>query len=341
VTAKNQRAKLIDVARLAGVSPGTVSNTLHGKRFVEPATRQRVEAAIQQLNYLPNSKASQLRSGSTHSIALLSSVPPSIAAGASKLGFMMEIAINAAQIALEKQHALVLVPPGQLSIATCSFDAAILIEPEANDPLLATLQRSAIPVVTIGRDPESSSVPWVELHSAYTAQILLEHLVEEGATYCALIRGETTRTSSQETEEVYRQWCQGKHPPVIYTLDEKEGEQAGYRAAEDLLTSHPNVDAILVLIDTFATGVVKALLDNDIAIPQRIRIVTRYDGIRARESRPAITAVNMHLDIISQQAVSLLLESMTGQPEYQHPEVLPELVIRNSSHQNERKGLVD
>ncbi|EEM6358766.1 LacI family DNA-binding transcriptional regulator, partial [Salmonella enterica subsp. enterica serovar Enteritidis] len=87
-----KRAKLIDVARHAGVSPGTVSNALHNTRFVEPQTRRRIEEAIVALNYTPNIRARQLRTGKTNTIALLSSVPLAIASGASRLGFMMEVA---------------------------------------------------------------------------------------------------------------------------------------------------------------------------------------------------------------------------------------------------------
>ncbi|WP_234696409.1 LacI family DNA-binding transcriptional regulator, partial [Salmonella enterica] len=80
-----KRAKLIDVARHAGVSPGTVSNALHNTRFVEPQTRRRIEEAIAALNYTPNIRARQLRTGKTNTIALLSSVPLAIASGGTRI----------------------------------------------------------------------------------------------------------------------------------------------------------------------------------------------------------------------------------------------------------------
>ncbi len=89
-------------------------NALHNTRFVEPQTRRRIEEAIVALNYTPNIRARQLRTGKTNTIALLSSVPLAIASGASRLGFMMEVALTSAMMALEKQHALILVPPGQI-----------------------------------------------------------------------------------------------------------------------------------------------------------------------------------------------------------------------------------
>ncbi len=49
--------------------------------------------------------------------------------------------------------------------------------------------------------------------------------------------------------------------------------------------AHPDVDGVLVLIDTFASGAVPFQGRKDIAIPEQMRVVTRYDGIRARSSR--------------------------------------------------------
>lgn len=80
-------------------------------------------------------------------------------------------------MALEKQHALILVPPGANPLDAVSFDAALLIEPAENDPQLQALAQAGIPCVTIGRTPGTDTpVPWVELHSAATAQLLLTHL---------------------------------------------------------------------------------------------------------------------------------------------------------------------
>lgn len=329
-----KRAKLIDVARHAGVSPGTVSNALHNTRFVEPETRRRIEEAIKALNYTPNIRARQLRTGKTNTIALLSSLPQTIASGASRLGFMMEVALTSATMALDKQHALILVPPGANPLDAVSFDAAILIEPAADDPQLKALAQAGIPCVTIGRTPDSDTpAPWVELHSAATAQRLLAHLADSGTRQCVLFVGNTRRTSTLETEATYREWCQGKQEPVIYYLNEHEGESAGYQAARQLRQEHPDVDGALVLIDTFASGAVRAFQEMAVAIPQQMRLATRYDGIRARESLPPLTAVNMHLDEVARQAITLLFDVLAGNTVSHSEGVMPELVVRASTRQ--------
>ncbi|MBJ4545116.1 substrate-binding domain-containing protein, partial [Salmonella enterica subsp. enterica serovar Typhimurium] len=129
----------------------------------------------------------------------------------------------------------------------------------------------------------------------------------------------------------YQRWCAGRQAPVVYSLNESEGENAGYQAAQQLLQAHPDVDGVLVLIDTFASGAVRAFQEQAVAIPERMRVVTRYDGIRARESLPPLTAVNMHLDEVARQAITLLFAVLSGEKISYSDGIMPELVVRAST----------
>lgn len=105
-------------------------------------------------------------------------------------------------------------PPGANPLDAVSFDAAILIEPAENDPQLQALAQAGIPCVTIGRTPGTDTpVPWVELHSAATAQLLLTHLEASGASKCALFVGNTRRTSVLESEAAYQRCARDARPP--------------------------------------------------------------------------------------------------------------------------------
>ncbi len=138
------------MARKAGVSPGTVSNALTGARRVDDQTRARINAAIAELNYVPNLSARNVRTGRVNSIAVLSSMPSAVSAGPSRLGFMMEIAASAAIAAIEHNIALILVPPlpdPERTLRNIPFDGALLIEPARDDPFLELLRRRGTPVV--------------------------------------------------------------------------------------------------------------------------------------------------------------------------------------------------
>ncbi len=309
-----RRATVGDVARLAGVSPGTVSNTINGTRKVDETTRARVEAAIAELGYVPNIGARQFRTGRPSTIAVISSMPAAIAAGPSRLGFMMEIAASAAISALEQNVALVLVPPvpePAKALRNVAFDGALLVEPAADDPFFDILEGRGVPVVGIGEPPASRAIPYVDLNYRETADLLVRHLHEAGAAHFPLMLGASARRSYEVMEEVYRTHAAvAGMTPTVLRVPEELGEEGAEKALTDLLAARPEIDGILVPVDTLASGVITALRAAGLDSVNGERVATRYDGIRAREER--LTAVNLHLDVVAGLATRRLFEELTG-----------------------------
>ncbi|SAK99891.1 LacI family transcriptional regulator [Caballeronia fortuita] len=335
-TPPRQRPTIADVARAAGVSTTTVSHALNEKGYVDPQTRERVKAAARALGYRPSVRAQRLRTGEAHTIALISSMPFEIAGGASRLGFLMEVAAVAAAAALTRGLALVLVPPvmaGRLPLEQLDIDGAIVIEPTADDANVAHLQERGLPVVCLGRQTGNDAVPYVDIHSSATTSLLLDHLRERGSGHIALLVGAQQRNSYVEARATYERFCEAHGmTPVIATADESGGEDAGRAACADLLRAHPQVDGLCALVDAFAVGAVDAIAQAGKRVPHDIKVVTRYDGTRARSCRPPLTAVDLHLDDMASQAVDLLFAHLGGAGGAQSVSpALPELVIRESS----------
>lgn len=331
------RPRIVDVAKAAKVSPATVSNVLNESRHVDAATRDRVIAAVARLGYTPDLRAQRLRTGQVATIAILSSMPFAVAAGPSRLGFLMEVAAVAAAVAMEQGVALVLVPPVEFKrapIERLDVNGVLVIEPLEDDPEVARLRARGIPVVTIGLQPNGDSdLPCVDLQSAATARLLLDHLRTQGGRDIALVLGAQKRNSYRETEREYTAFAKRhKMRSRILRLDEAEGEAAARVACRELLEAHPAIDALCVPVDAFATGAVQAAADLGRHIPGDLKIATRYDGLRARESRPQLTAVDLHLADIAAIAVNLLLDQLNGKPgPRRRAGPLPELIARESS----------
>ncbi|WP_172329456.1 LacI family DNA-binding transcriptional regulator [Mangrovicoccus sp. HB161399] len=330
-----RRATVKDVARLAGVSAGTVSNALSGKRRVDDATRGRIEAAIAELGYIPNIAARGVRTGRANTIALFSSMPTAVAAGPSKLGFMMEIAASAAMTALNRNVALVLVPPiagPAEALRNVSFDGALLVEPAEDDPFLALLSSRAIPTVVIGEPPVAAG-RHVELHYGATARLLVRHMLETGARAFPLMLGQSRRQSHAAFERVYlEEMAAAGLAPRVIRVDETGGEAAAAGAIRAELAAAPGLDGVLVPVDALATGVMAGLRAAGRRVPQDVRVATRYDGIRARTETPPLTAVDLHLDRVSEIATEALLDLIEGAPPAEIPlPPLPLLVPRAST----------
>lgn len=302
------------VAEAAGVSPSTASNAITGRRPVEHETRIKVEKAALELGYRPNLSARRLRTGGAASFALFSSMPFAVSAGPSRLGFMMEIAAAASLAAMEHGIALTLVPPiasADLSRLDLDIDGALVIEPSRDDPYLATLAARGVPTVAIGRVPGGmSGIEEVDLRPEITAKLLIAHLAEH-ASRLALVVGDVDRASYEVTEQVYRSFAgHTDQEPLVLRLPESEGEDGAARACAELLAANPAIDGLLVLVDAFATGAVRAARSLGRKIPTDLRIATRYNGLRAMQCDPPLTAVDLRLDEMGTLAVHKLLSAL-------------------------------
>ncbi|MEV7611824.1 LacI family DNA-binding transcriptional regulator [Streptomyces sp. NPDC089799] len=328
---------IADVAQAAGVSRTTVSHALNGLGKVDPRTRERIKQVAAELGYRPNLRAQRLRRGQAKAIALASSMPFAVAGGASRLGFYMEIAAAAAESALLHEYALVLVPPVKSGsgLHSVDIDGAIVVEPDVADAAAADLRERGLPYVALGRpvSPDEEA-PYVDLRGGPVAELLLRHLLEQGARRPALIIGSGARHSSVDARAAYERLA-AEHgwEPVVATAPEAGGEQAGYECCAALLAAHPGVDAVCALVDTFAVGAVAAIRDSGRTVPDDVLVATRYDGLRARTCEPPLTAVDLHLDRAAADAVELLLGRLRGDVDTAAVATPPEprLVVRASS----------
>lgn len=326
---------MADVARAAGVSAATASNALNNRRYVEEATKARVQQAAAQLGYVPNPRARNLRTGEAHGIALISPMPFAIAGGPSRLGFLMEIASVAATFTIERGMVLLLVPPvdaATVNLDQLEIDGALLIEPSADDPTAAHFTQRGVPVVCIGRQP-GSDTPFVDLQSHATVSLLLRHLHDQGARHIALLVGAQPRTSHIEAERAYLEMMRLQHKtPVICRVDEQGGEAAAQAAVRQLMSEWPALDGLCAPVDVFAVGAIKALHELGRTVPGDVKLATRYDGILARSCTPPLTAVDLHLPMVAQAACSVLLARLRGEAA-PGPLIIPppQLVPRRSS----------
>jgi len=337
-----RKVNIKDVAREAGVSPTTVSHALNARGQVDAETRLRVEKAALKLGYRPNRHAQRLRTGEAHMIVLLSSMPFAVAGGPSRLGFMMEIAAVAAAAALDRNLALVLAPPmesGRVPLELLDVDGALVIEPSAGDANLDYLRRQGLPVVTIGTPSGvSETVPHVDIHSRETTRLLLEHLHAQGARMIAMILGSAQRNSYVQARAAYEEFI-GEHgqPLLFATAEEAHGENGGQEMADSLLAAHPEIDAFCVPVDAFAVGAVKAIRAAGRRIPEDVMVVTRYDGVRARTCDPPLTAVDLHLDQVANQAIDLLFDHLRGDTTRRSASgPMAQLIPRRSSTRHEQ-----
>jgi LacI family transcriptional regulator len=326
-----------DVAALAGVSIGTVSNVLNRPEKVAASTVVRVQLAIDRLGFVRNDAARQLRAGRSRAIGLiiLDVANPFFtdvargAQGQAAAAGMSVILGNSDENADRESEYLELFESQRVH--------GVLLSPFGEAaPRLLQLRKNGIPAVLVDRLSADSSFSSVSVDDVAGGAMAVQHLIAQGRRRIAFVggplairqisdrlHGASSATASQPnaTLEVI--------PLTALTVD--EGRRAGEFIAARDASSRP--DAVFAANDLVATGLLQAfIMNHSIAVPEDIAIVGYDDITFARAAAVPLSSVSQPAALIGQTSVDILLAEADdlGLPS-QHVVFQPSLVVRQSS----------
>lgn len=329
----SRRPTITDVAALAGVSIATASKAINGRQDVRASTRQRVLAAAEELAFRPNALARSLLSGQTRTVGLLTSdsagrfgIPVLLGAeDAFGAGEMAVLLCDARGDAIREQHHL-------RALLSRQVDGLIVVG-ESTNARPSVSRDLPVPVVyAYGPSDDPSDVSFVP-DDVGGAAMAVRHLTALGRTRIAHVTG-------PETYQAARDRASG----VRLALDEAGLDQAGEtlfgawsqrwgrHAAEMLLMAHPDVDAIFCGSDQIAAGLVEAVRERGRRIPDDLAVVG-YDNweVLSSETRPALTTVDMNLELLGRTAAQHLFAAIDGRATPGVHRMPCDLVIRDST----------
>lgn len=273
------KVRIVDVAREAGVSLGTVSNALNHPEKVRPETRKLIDEAIQRLGYLPNQSARLLAGGRTNTIGL---VLPGLTSGCS-----LQIANGARNEAMRHGYDLLVMSSdgdSALEDRYLNFFVGIQVAGILVQPAPSMKQRAAaeLPVPTVYLD-----VPWVSDRVAsvaahYRAQgrLIAEHVLARGAERVAVV-GRAENAQLAERLEGIRDMFPGYGDVSleIYNEGATSGSGDGARLGAMLASRNERVrpDAIIGLTDAIAMGALAGVMAAGCSVPHDI-MVAGCDG---------------------------------------------------------------
>ncbi len=334
-----RRATIHDVARTAGVSITTVSHSLNGKGVVAASTRKYVIDVAATLGYSADAIARGLRSSRLGVLGLvirpLDALDSYLPEG---VDYFMRFAGAAAVEALDRGFGLMLVRDPSLKSGpdiALALDGFIISDPTANDPVIALLNRSGIPLVTVGRDIERPGfTDWIGSGTTADAGTVIAHLVNRGAQRIALVTGTDANAWNEDSELVYFAWAtKNAQAPSVYRQDERSGEAGGRAVADAMLTAEtPLPDAIYCLTGRHAAGIQSRLQQAGLAVPTDVMIVAGSDSEQTRNSSPPITSVDRAPEVTARAAVGFLLCRLGGDTESTSPAVENLLLVRESTN---------
>ncbi|CAG1016827.1 HTH-type transcriptional regulator DegA [Anaerolineales bacterium] len=329
---------LLDIAKRAGVAPITVSRVINNSGYVSQATRERVEAVVKELGYVPNTIARGLRSKRTHTLALVvtditnpyfTSMARGVEDVAEANNYTVIYCNTDESETKEKKYANML--------AQRRVDGVLLVPSCGNANTIKFFEANHINVVVLDRRISGVETDIVYSDSKNGAYRLTKLLIGLGHKRIAIIAGSRGVSTSEDRVLGYQQALSeaglGDTELIYYGAF---NEQSGYQLANQAMIQTPKLTAIFGGNNFVAMGAIKALHNLGLDVPGDVSVVSFDDLPEFMFMKPFLTVARQPAYEMGRLAAELLLKRITGEThEEQREFILPvEIVMRESCGPN-------
>lgn len=323
-------ATIYQVAREAGVSIATVSRVLRGTVAVTPATRDRVLAAVDAMQYMPSRSARSLALGSHAANGI---VFPDLSGP-----YYAEVVLAYEEVAAEAgRGVLILSTHGReaaremvLDLAT-RVDCMVVLGRTVGDDVLRELVSRGLPLVVLARDPVDGADS-LRVENEDGAYALTTHLARDHGytSFEFLGDAEASSDTHQRWQGFTRALADAGVPAPESSIACAFSEDDGRAAADRLLRGRPP-RALICANDEIALGATLAAEHLGLRIPDDLAITGWDDVMAARHSRPGLTTVRQPMRDLGAKAARRLHERLGGDRNEPRHEVLPAQLVQRAS----------
>src|SRR6266513_566990 len=323
-----------DVAREAKVSVATVSRVLNSSGPVSDETRRLIREVAGRMRYVPHSGARSLITSKTQTLGVLlpdlygeffSEVIRGMDDTAQKNGF--HLLISRAYADRRGIETAIRAMRGRA-------DGVVVMSPDLDAGALLNLP-STIPGVLVCSGPRGNEIDSLTIQNCRGAREMVAHLVSLGHKRIAIIKGSARNYDAAESLRGYRVALReaGITPDAVLERDGNFTEAAGYTAALQLLALKNRPTAIFAANDSMAIGVLSALRQSGVRVPEEMAVAGFDDIPLARYMDPPLSSVHVPICELGARAVEILLEGIANKNGHarKRERVSTKLVIRRST----------
>lgn len=323
-----------DVALAAGVHPASVSRALNGQdKRVSAETRLRIQQAARDLGYQPNAIAASLRTKQT---GLIGIIVPDIG------NPLFSPLLQALEIALRRhgQMCLVIQTPEDPqerrqvvhALAGRQISGLLILASENDDPMLEAAAQFALPTVLVNRGHNERRFSRVINDDRESVRLVMEHLAELGHKRVGHIAGPTSASTGHARRQAFEEMLPALGMEGVAVAAKVCTREAGLDAARELLANHEGITAIFGSNDLIALGILDALHERGLRIPEDVSVVGHNDMPFVDLIDPPLTTVRVATEEMGRQAVQLLMEHLANPTQQASMRVLPpQLTVRKST----------
>ena len=337
------KATINDVAKKAGVSIKTVSRVINNEPSVRQVTRERVQTAVNELNYQPNLAARNLAGTNSFSVAYIYDNPNAyyvidtqegILSACKKQGF--ELLIHPCKAQKENITEEIVAMVKQARIA-----GLILTPPFSEMPeFVKRMIELGVKIVRImsGDVAPDDLTPCIMINDRDAAQTITQHLIDLGHKQIGFLAGDAEHMSTIERYKGYRRALKSNNIKFNKQLvvEGKYSFESGVQGAKKLMSTelddkkHPS--AIFSCNDEIAAGALFAARLMDTSIPDKLSIVGFENSPFSRQTWPKMTTADQPNKEIAENAANLLISQIRKQHGSTITcQYIPQLIIRDSS----------
>ncbi len=328
-----------DIAKQLGVSVATVSRALRDLPDIHPDTKKMVLDLAKELDYQPNVLASSLVKSKTKTLGLIvpdlgyyffSTVVKAVEDAAIAAGYSLLIAQT--QESFERE----LTNIQNLSRSQVEGIIISLSRETVNFDHLTRLQRRGIPLVFFDRDSEEIDASKVMVDNEQSAYEAVKHLIENGCKRIAFLAGPINVSVSNQRRLGYLRALEeaGIQADANLIIHSDYFQDSAISKTHQLMKEVNRPDGILVVSDRLAIGVLIALRELNISVPDEVKMVSFNNEPICSLISPTISSISQPLEEIGRLSVELLLEQIEHKTDNPVPrvEVLKtKLIVRESS----------
>ncbi|MFC4779293.1 LacI family DNA-binding transcriptional regulator [Paenibacillus sp. GCM10023252] len=331
-----------DVAKVAGVSPSTVSRVVSGHSRISKETSRKVKQIMDEMGYHPNVMAKSLVSKTTNTLAIMLPRPAEelfqdfffgellrgILTQSTRAGY--DMLLTAATSEHTEHETISRLVMGR------RVDGVILLSSRVSDPLISFLGEQSIPSVLIGRPnmhPDFLSVDNDNVQAAYDAT---QHLIAQGHKRIGFVSGPPNLTVSNDRMEGYVKALRDADLEMRteWIVEGEFLQESGYRAMSFFMSLPERPTALVVIDDVVAFGVLRGLTELSYKVPEDISIVSFNNIALSELATPPITSIDIGTYQLGYTASQTLIRLIQGEPVHQKRIVIPHrLIVRDSSIQ--------
>lgn len=306
------KPKIDDVARLAGVSPTTVSRVLNNRGYISEETRENVRKAMNELNYFPNDVARSLFNKRTNLIGLIFPTISNPFFGeltfhieniCAQLGYKVLLCNSLNRIDEEEKYLEMLMRNQVDGIIVGTHNRGIL-----------NYNKQNLAVVAIDRYL-SETIPVVSSDNYAGGKTATELLISKGCQHIIHINGPIELETPAKLRRKAYEDVMEKHGklPITYEVPETFDRQSQQEVISKIFDERPEVDGIFASDDLIAASVIAEAKKRGKDIPSQIKVVG-YDGTETSQILlPELTTIQQPISLIAKTAIEILLKAIEGQ----------------------------